>query len=420
MSDNAKAIALFLVLMIQLLYLGLGARPIEKIQEARVAETARNMVESGDWIVPYFRGEIRLRKPPLAYWLTALSYKAFGNSDEFSARFASATFAGVMAIMLFFWAVKSLGPQSALRVVVCFFSSYIALRYLRSGATDAILLTFVVAACLVVYQILFSGPTLPRVLLLHLAMGLGFLTKGPAALAIPILVLAVFAVKNRQYALLRECLHPLGIAVLLLTALGWYGLIFYKMPSEAWFWITRELEVTYITGRDPNPVYWYLQHLLEFFFPWSLFIVPAAIWLYRTRPHPLPVQFALAWFSVTFVILSLNISKQMQYALLLTPPLMILVAHYLAASRERFGYVNRIIFIVLFAAVAVALPVLVVKAEGASMSVARSALLLAAGSFVPVAVARLLQFKTAIPVRELVLAGAVGSGWVYAQIHLYG
>ena len=56
-------------------------RPIDKIQEARIAETAREMVVSGQWLMPHYNGELRLQKPPLTYWTAALSYQWFGVSE---------------------------------------------------------------------------------------------------------------------------------------------------------------------------------------------------------------------------------------------------------------------------------------------------------------------------------------------------
>ena len=52
------------------LFLGNTDRAVDKIQEARIAETAREMVVDGDWLVPHYNGEVRLQKPPLTYWLT--------------------------------------------------------------------------------------------------------------------------------------------------------------------------------------------------------------------------------------------------------------------------------------------------------------------------------------------------------------
>ncbi len=60
----------------------LGRRDIWTSGEARVAQVARQMRVSGEWIIPYMGDDVRLKKPPLAYWLTALATIPFDTVDE--------------------------------------------------------------------------------------------------------------------------------------------------------------------------------------------------------------------------------------------------------------------------------------------------------------------------------------------------
>src|SRR6185503_10080140 len=50
---------------------------------------SRDMILRGDYVIPWFNGEMRLKKPPLFYWLQAGSFRVFGES-EFAARLPSA------------------------------------------------------------------------------------------------------------------------------------------------------------------------------------------------------------------------------------------------------------------------------------------------------------------------------------------
>ena len=79
MGKNVRIVFVLLTLFLPALLVGLGERPVYRIQEVRIAETAREMVESGDWGVPRNNGELRLQKPPLPYWLTAISYRIAGS-----------------------------------------------------------------------------------------------------------------------------------------------------------------------------------------------------------------------------------------------------------------------------------------------------------------------------------------------------
>ena len=68
--------------------LGTGTLPLIDRDEPRFAEASREMIERGDWIVPYFNDAPRLHKPPLFYWAQILSYQLLGE-DELGARLPS-------------------------------------------------------------------------------------------------------------------------------------------------------------------------------------------------------------------------------------------------------------------------------------------------------------------------------------------
>lgn len=91
MKPSIKILLVLLALLLPALLLGLADRPVYKIQEVRIAETAREMLASGDWVVPRYNGELRLQKPPLPYWITAGSYQLLGVS-AFSTRLPAVLF----------------------------------------------------------------------------------------------------------------------------------------------------------------------------------------------------------------------------------------------------------------------------------------------------------------------------------------
>jgi len=78
--------------------------------EPRFAEASREMIERGDYIVPYFNNQVRLDKPPLAYWAQVVSYRIFGESD-FAARFPSAVAAALTALSIFAWGSRLRSPR---------------------------------------------------------------------------------------------------------------------------------------------------------------------------------------------------------------------------------------------------------------------------------------------------------------------
>jgi 4-amino-4-deoxy-L-arabinose transferase-like glycosyltransferase len=343
LKNSVKTFLVLLLLVLPALYYGLGSRPVYKIQEVRIAETAREMVASGDWLVPRYNGELRLQKPPLPYWLTAVSYRLF-SVNETAVRLPAVLFGVLAALLLFAWARRESGLEVAANTALVLVTSYIGLRYFRSGEADAPLLFFISAASLLGYRVLQGGATRSQLLLFYAALGLGFFTKGPAGVAIPLLTLAGFAFMEKRAAGLKSYFNPLGLVLFVLLAFGWYAWIVWSMPDAAQHFVGKQVDETFVSGTHAKPVWWYLAHMLEFYMPWSFLLIPAGIWAYKNRPLPAPVRFSLVWLAVVFVLLTFTVNKQMQYALLFAPPIAILLGHYLQAATGGFARCNRILF----------------------------------------------------------------------------
>ena len=161
----------------------------------------------------------------------------------------------------------------------------------------------------------------------------------------------------------------------------------------------------------------YFYSIFSFFLPWSLFIVPLGFWLYSTRPQSAAARFALVWFLLTFALLSLNPSKQMQYALLLAPSLMVLIGCYLAQSAGAYARFNNVILAIVSA---VAFTVLVVHAVKwrafGSLDALPVIVLIVCGSL-PWLLGRTMRLS--LPNGLLLLAGLATGGYVHAQRYIH-
>ncbi|HKO89039.1 MAG TPA: glycosyltransferase family 39 protein [Burkholderiales bacterium] len=416
MSDTSKYTALLLLLIVQCFFWKLDTKPIYKIQELRVAETAREMVANKDWVIPYFNGELRLRKPPLAYWVAATSYTLFGKVNEFTARFGSVLFASATVFALFAWLRNLQGARTALIVCLCFISTYLGLRYSRAAESDSILVLFVTLACIQVYRLLYEEAGRKQALLLYAFMGLGFLAKGPAAVAIPLLLWLLLAMQEKRYLSLRALRDVPGILIFCTLAFAWYALVYFKVPDLPAAW-AAEIDATYLGGKHQQPFYYYAVNLWKYFAPWSLFLIPAAIWFYKRRPHPPLVVFGWTWFVLSFVILSINPAKQIQYALLLSPSVALIVGHYLGNATGGFTKVNYAIYGLLALGI-LGLAVFMLTRLGDSLSNEAIATFFAM-ALLPLIVAVFLRFKDELPYLELLLACLMASATMYNQTRIY-
>lgn len=419
MKPTLKSLLVLSTLLLPVFLFGLGERPVSKIQEVRVAETAREMLASGDWLVPRYNGELRLQKPPLPYWLTAVSYRIAGLS-EFSARLPAAIFGLLSVLLIWNWLYREFGLKAAANGALVLATCYLDMRYFRSGEADAVLVFFISAACMFGYDILHGRHNTQRRLLFGLMLGLGFLSKGPAALAIPSLtLLLVSAIEKRAGRLQPSVRHFFSLSslcVFLLAAFGWYVWIVWQLPDSVQLFFTKQLDETFISGTHPKPLWWYLAHWFEFFAPWGMLLIPAgwmAIGQRKSTAAPLPslIRFAWVWLFVVFVLLTMTINKQMQYALLFAPPLAILLGHYLTQAQGGFAKANRILFAT-FCLVSVAGILLALRK---SSSIPTSLLWLSL-PVAPLLMQRLLR-ETFLSTPVLLVAGMTATAFLYSEAY---
>ncbi|MGI9240225.1 MAG: ArnT family glycosyltransferase, partial [Verrucomicrobiales bacterium] len=107
--------AFFLVALASLVLLtGLGNRCLQRERETRIALTAREMADGGSWLIPEYRGQLRLKKPPVPYWLVALLYEAGAPvNSAFWARLPTALFGIGLALATYFAGAAMLGWRAA-------------------------------------------------------------------------------------------------------------------------------------------------------------------------------------------------------------------------------------------------------------------------------------------------------------------
>ena len=119
-------------------------RPLWEPDEGRYAEIPREMLASGDWLTPHLNGVLYFEKPPLQYWLSALSMKLFGLSGA-AARLPLALASGLML-----WAAwrlaKRLGAREPLWAAFMAATGLLAFILGQLLTLDALFSAFLVAA----------------------------------------------------------------------------------------------------------------------------------------------------------------------------------------------------------------------------------------------------------------------------------
>ena len=311
--------------------LPLGFRPIFIPDESRYAEIPREMIASGNWIVPHLDGIRYFEKPVLGYWLNAISIKMFGE-NAFAVRFPSAMATGLSAFIIFFLVRRFynrnfLGAITAVIFLTCFEVYGVG----TFNVLDSILTLFLTAAMATFFFAFSAGTSLKRekglMFLFGIFCGLAFLTKGFLAFAIPVLVIVPFMLWERRF---KELLSMpwIPVAGAVLVALPWSVLIYLKEPDFWHYFIWNEHIRRFLSANaQHSQSFWYYFLILPAAaLPWA-FLFPAVIsGLKKKGFENSMIRYAVCWLLFPFLFFSICKGKLLTYILPCFPPLAILIS----------------------------------------------------------------------------------------------
>ncbi|MEZ4536435.1 MAG: glycosyltransferase family 39 protein [Cyanobacteriota/Melainabacteria group bacterium] len=335
-----------LVLACTLLYFpGLGSFPAVNPAEAYYVEAGREMVELGNYITPYLNYQIYFSKPIMTFWLTAASYKLFGVSEA-AARlpFALIASAMVLGVYLFVSRIKSVraGAFAGLSLA----ASPLLLLIARESPIDIAFSAFLALAVLATGICLSSPVKESRYswTLIYIGLGLAVLTKGPAAVALYLMAVALFLVMTRPGLkelggwLSRLKLLP-GIALFLAVILPWHAAVWMQTEGlflKVFFLYENVARYAGHTNMGKMSVWFFIPVLAAGFFPFVLLLFPAfknALSLSGKRLREDPVMrglaFVFAFAAATFTFFSFSGTKLITYILPVMAPIAVFVGIFI-------------------------------------------------------------------------------------------
>lgn len=331
-----RPILTLLLLSFLTFFLGLGRQAITDSDEGFYAESAREMVEGGDWLTPHFNYAERWQKPALYYWLTAATYLVVGPT-ELAARLWS-SLSGIGLVLLTFVIARRIVPEPeeltpvALRDDTAWLAAAIVATCFGCFAMARLALPDLPLAFLITLSIWAALDDKP--LVAGAVAGLGFLMKGPLALVIPATVLIPIWWHEQRLRQIRPRDVAAAAAAFALIGLPWYGAMTFEHGSAYLesFFVGDNLE-RFATDRfnAPRPLWFYLPIVAGGLLPWSMYaaILP---WqsvrdvAWRRRPLMKEEWRLLAWAFIPLLFFTISIGKQPRYILPVLPPLGILLA----------------------------------------------------------------------------------------------
>ncbi len=319
----AYDVAAIVALSLAVCMFHLGSYGLWEPDEARYAEIAREMLQSGNWIVPHLNYVAYVEKPPLLYWLTTLSFWIFGVS-EFAARLPAALSAMVGILATYFFTLRAFGRRHAILAAAILATTPLYALMAQVLTTDMMLTAFVTITTFALYLHWQEGGRWCWIA--YVAMGLAVMSKGPVGAALPILSMLIWLALNREWrgAIKRFRAVP-GLLLTLLIAAPWFVAMTIRAPGFFDFYFVGEhLRRVFETDYSHSEAfYFYIPVLAIGLLPWSL-LVPFLTW--RAVPRNPARSFCVVAAGVTVVAFSCASAKLIPYILPAVPPLAVLIA----------------------------------------------------------------------------------------------
>jgi 4-amino-4-deoxy-L-arabinose transferase-like glycosyltransferase len=321
---SVPALAALLLPMFFFLY-GLNAFPLCDTNEGLYAEIAREMLATGNYVVPHLNGVPYIEKPPLLYWLCALSMKLLGPTPA-AARLVPAGSMVLLCLCLFQFCRRH-GNARAGAFASAGLASAVPVALVSHVVLFDPLLTALLGASLLCYLHSYLVQSRRAFAASAFLLALAVLEKGGVALVLAGGTAGLFLLLMRDRAGLRRLLDPVALLVLLLVAGAWHVAAVRMQPGFAWFYFINEHVLRFLGERLPNdyhrgPVWFYLPRLLLMMLPWTPFLLLLA----PERGAPVPrertiIRFCQAAVLFPLLFFSLSAAKADYYLLVAAPGL---------------------------------------------------------------------------------------------------
>lgn len=364
---NTRFIVVSIIVFTAFLFLfNIGKRDLWAPDEPRYAQVAKEMRDSGNFIVPHLNSKPYPDKPPLLFWLINVFSLPFGKITALSSRLPSA-FAGIGCCVALFYLAKSLyrNTRIALMASLILATSSKFLWMAHRVAFDVLLTLLVTLSILFFYK----GYTEQKnkgwyYIFFYVLMAFGVLAKGPIGFILPFLTVLTYLILKRDVGILKDTRPWIGGILFTIIVFTWIYLAGVYGGKE----YTNQILFKQNVGRfassfaHKRPFYYYFINFPVNFLPWSVFIPSVVIYLFSQKgrgkiPNILTIRnfktkilrrsslqnnniyhsgrneesllLPLVWFAVVFIFFSIVSGKRDIYVLPLYPAAALFIAWFL-------------------------------------------------------------------------------------------
>jgi 4-amino-4-deoxy-L-arabinose transferase-like glycosyltransferase len=330
---------LFLFLGIVSLFFASWDRPLANPDEARYTQIPLHMIQTSDFITPRLNGVKYFEKPPLMYWIQAIQLWLFGL-NEAMLRIGVKLFALMGMGLVYWWAKRQYNQLIAVMASTIMISNILYCAIGQIIILDMPLSFFMTASLFFFYEAMYQTTPIKRRWyfgIFCIMCGLGVLTKGLIALAIPGPIIVIWLTLTKQWNKIRPFFPISNGAIFLAIVVPWHILVQQKNPEFFHKYFVIEHIIRYTTKYHARfqPYWFFILIFFVGFLPWFL-LLPASLpklihWIKQGKKkfsqHP-DITFLLLWAGWVFIFFSWSHSKLIPYIVPMIAPMSLLLAKW--------------------------------------------------------------------------------------------
>jgi 4-amino-4-deoxy-L-arabinose transferase-like glycosyltransferase len=354
---------LWLILVAIALSIHLGSVPLLDADEGRNGEVGREMAATNDYVMPRIDGMPYLDKPIVYFAAEAAAMEVLGPT-ELAARLPAYLFTLLTALIVFLFARRVWNEEAGSVAAIVFLSMPLTLAFARTVIFDSALTLFMVGAIVAFYLAVSSQCPVPSAQATaqpgtgnaaialpgtgHRAPGtwssgtwstiawasiaLGVLTKGPVAIAVPLIIAIPYAIKRKAF---RALWSWGGLVAFVVIIAPWVWAVSQVVPDFLHYVVVTETAQRLATKalKRTGPPWYFVPYVIGGALPWS--IVACFGWRRERRSDAL--LFVALWIAIPFLFFSISQSKRPQYILPVMPAIALAVAGLTFGVRAESG-----------------------------------------------------------------------------------
>ena len=317
MKINEKSNVIILgFLSILAFFTNLGLRPAT-LMEARNFITAREMVESGNYLVTTLNGNLRFEKPPLPTYFTAFIMKITGNvQDEWLLRIPVAV-VGVITILFIYFLVKELTKNSRLSFLSGFVAvtTFMIIKIGNENSWDFYTYAFALGGVLFFVRGL-KRDNLVNFLISGVFVGLSFMSKGPVGiygLMLPFFIGHIFVYGFEDYKRNYKKIILMIVISIVVGGLWWF--LIYLEYGDILLQVVKKEERTW-SNSHVKSVFYYLDYFI-YMGVWIVFSLATykRDWVAKISEDKKYSRFVFIWQVLVIIALSVIKMKKKRYGI---------------------------------------------------------------------------------------------------------